>query len=272
MKQKQIDDLYDSYKKTLNKNQIIQYIYFYNSQELKKIHSDLDTRLNFIVEFIEYQLDKILQNYQLLEQKYNDQVPFSFLQYLRGGLRNAFYSYLKSKRLFSLNSLYTPLLENLNIETNTSETYITRSELRIHFWFLLSEKLNHFSVLERIIFKLYYHLELDTSELKYLITHYDYKEIKNLFRKIKKNYLKQLENVKSSRKTLFRDFKTDFKKNHKDFLSKLKKEKRIISLKEIQDFLKINEYNVYKVIKKIEKELSIALSKRKEIQILYYCA
>lgn len=271
MKKNQEQELYENYKKTYNKNEIIQYIYFFNSKELKKMCYDLDTRLNFVVEFIEYHLDKILQNYKSIEKKYNYQVPFTFLQYLRGGLKNAFYSYIKKKL-----PLFEPLpflVENLNTQTNfLHKTYNIHSKFQMNFWFLLIEKLNQFSILERIIFKLYYHLELDTLDLEYLIQHYEYIETKKLFEKIKKNYLKKLQYSKSPSKIFFKSSQRGLKKDQNYCFYSSYRANKIISLKEIQKFLKIGEFNIYKTIRKIEIELAKDLKKDKEINFFYSCA
>lgn len=267
MKQILIDQSYENYKKTKNKNEIYKCIYFINSKELSKIYNDLDVRLNFIVEFLEKRLDPLLENFNKIEQTYKEKITFS--RYLRGALRNSFLNYLKKYKIFSeknqkieLNQTFSWYIKHIEKEENFFDN-------NLEFWILFFEKLQELDILERIIFKLYFHFELDTKEIQYLIQKNGYKKTKDLLKKIKHSYLEKLDKNNKLNKILYNFFRSNSNiLNSKKFIKNFYKEKAI-STTELGKLLNFEKGKVYKILIKIQRSLNYELKKEKKIYFYY---
>ncbi|MFN3603383.1 MAG: hypothetical protein ACK4UJ_01600 [Leptonema sp. (in: bacteria)] len=272
-----MQNAYEIFKETGNKNEVIKHIYFLNSKELVKIYSDLDVRLNFIVHFIEFQLDKVLETYRGLERR-KTYLPFTFSQYLRGALKNSFYNYLKTHKIYSQeNSDYVVKENSVYLGENPLEV---PKEIDMNFWFNFFYKLNQFPIIERIIFKLYYTFDLNTSELEYLIQHYGYLETKKILNTIKKSNYSHSKTKESLHKFL-RNFHSqdaftlsskEFQNAKIDWDPRKFKKKKVMSIKKIQQFLKISTNKVYKILKNTQREISLFMIQEKETQTYSKCA
>lgn len=260
-----IDQSYENYKKTKNKNEIYKCIYFINSKELSKIYYDLDVRLNFIVEFLENRLDSLLENFQKIEQLHKENIAFS--KYLRGALRNSFLNYLKKYKIFSKKSQIVELDQIFSYYLKKEENFFDNN---LEFWALFFKKLEELDIMERIIFKLYFHFELNTKEIKYLIQKNGYKKTKELLKKINHSYLAKVDKNNKINKILY----NFFTKSNSHILNSRKFEKnfyreKVIPVTKLGKLLNFEKGKIYKILFKVEKSLYFELKKEKNIYFYY---
>jgi hypothetical protein len=210
---KRINQAYDYYLKKRDNSKLMEVIYNELSKELVYLNADDDFIYNFILDFIETRLQKVLESYQ----KYNKQVPFSV--YLRGSIKFAYYSYYKSrKKMIKFENQIVYYDNALNI-IDDSYTKIDKNE---NHWILILSYLQQFKIKDRIIFKLYYNFPLNANELQYLV-------LKKGFQKIKEYYKKQ-ENyeVKDKYNVLqLSDFNNDSIKEPDSLNANLKKRRTL---------------------------------------------
>ncbi len=171
---KKINLAYEYYLKKRDKTKLMEVIYNELSKELFYLKADDDFIYNFILDFIETRLSKVLEAYQ----KNNQQIPFS--NYLRGSIKFAYYSYYKSRK--KMIQFENQIVYSENILNIIDESYfnIDKSE---NYWLLILSYLQKFKIKDRIIFKLYYNFPLNANELQYLVLKKGFQKIKDYFNK-----------------------------------------------------------------------------------------
>jgi len=183
---KKINQAYEYYLKKRDKTKLMEVIYHELSKELFYLKADHDFIYNFILDFIETRLSKVLEAYQ----KNNQQIPFS--NYLRGSIKFSYYSYYKSrKKMIQFENQITYYDNVLNI-IDDYYTIVDKSE---NHWILILSYLQQFKIKDRIIFKLYYNFPLNANELQYLVLKKGFQKIKEYFKKQENYEVKDKYNV-----------------------------------------------------------------------------
>lgn len=280
-----LEEGYIHYQQSKKLDKLIYNIYKFFSIELKHYHHDQDLIDNFILEFIEKRLMNVIKNYQ---KKFDEtRNNFSFTAYFIGSIKKAFYSY-KEKYI---NENKWEQINNYNIDiTNiildNENRFLNLYSSNDDFWFTILEYLNEFSIIDRIIFKLFYDFKLNLEELQYLISQYGFEKTKAFLRMYyqkkeqindKNNLIEQnsyrfyLENLISKH---YDDINKQYKILRYSLYKKRKSSKTLPSAKIIGNFLNYSNYKIYNHIYKIRKKIIYLINSRKHTinDIYYQCA
>jgi len=171
---KKINQAYDYYLKKRDNSKLMEVIYNEFSKELMYQNTDDDFIYNFILDFLETRLQKVLTTYQ----KNKTKIPFSV--YLRGSIKFAYYSYYKSRK--KMIKFENQIVYSENVLNIIDESYPTSGKNE-NYWILILSYLQQFKIKDRIMFKLYYNFPLNSDELQYLVLKKGFQRVKDYFYK-----------------------------------------------------------------------------------------
>lgn len=269
-----IEEGYHYYVKFHKLDKLVYVIYKYFSKKLKRYYYDQELIENFIVDFIEQRLLNVIENYQ---KKFdNIKNNFSFTSYFIASFKKAFFSY--RQRYLSLNKL-----EQINAYDVETINFILDSENRFknlfksydNFWFIILDCLSQFTIMERIVFKLFYDFKLNMEELQYLIIHFGFEKTKSFLTK----YYQKKENINHINNSIEKnchkffienlilkhqgDMDTQYKVLRYALYKKRKCLKTTPSAKIIGSYLNLKNYKIYNQLFRIRKKIIYILNSHK---------
>ncbi|GIX42154.1 MAG: hypothetical protein KatS3mg129_1887 [Leptospiraceae bacterium] len=276
----QIEKSYIEYLSNHDLSKMMEAIYFLYKKELLYFCTNEDIIHNFLLEFFESILEKVLENYK----KRQDDI--SLLPYLKNSIKFSFFTYLKKHKIqlkFDKSKIY--LSDNVSYKLSDPDENTCFNSYE-DFWFKILEFLNDLPIYERILFKFYYDLKLNSEELKYLIIQYGFKKVKNFLNHYSKLREKNIEknNLNEYNANYFYTLNiinnenpddylyTEYKKIRYNFYKRRYSRKTIPSAVEIGKFLGIKKNNLYNKMYKIRQKIYSKILNQKTFYHEYYCA